>query len=61
MLGRGVAPVTVSVKDRVPVVSPVDRVSVHVTVSLTSDVTSLFAVAHAVVPSVMYGKVPFQT
>jgi hypothetical protein len=34
---------------------------VHVFVLLKVDVVSSFAVAHAVLPFVVYGKVPFQT
>jgi hypothetical protein len=34
---------------------------VHVFVLLKVDVVSPFAVAHAVLPFVVYGKVPFQT
>ena len=36
-------------------------VMVHVFVLLKVDVVSSLAVAHAVLPFVVYGKVPFQT
>jgi hypothetical protein len=48
ILGKGVAPVTVTVFECLP------KVTIHGIPS------TLFAVAHEVVPSVVYGRLPLQ-
>ena len=61
-LGTGVAPTASRVMVYVWTSNDVkSTVLVHVFVSLIVDVVSSFAVAHAVLPFVVYGRVPFQT
>lgn len=60
-LGIGVAPTTSLVIEYVCVaITEDERLSVHVFVLLKVVVVSL-AFAHAVLPFVVYGRVPFQT